>query len=75
MVAQIALQPEQCMVLHGKPCSICTEDIELEKEIKELEIKIKGIYIRHHTIHTAMNENHDSLIHKFLPEITSHIFM
>ena len=41
MVAWKVLQPAQCIVLDGKPCAACTEDIELEKEIKELEIKIK----------------------------------
>ena len=75
MVAQMVLQPEQCVVLGGKPCSTCTEDIELEKEIKELEIKIKNVYIRRRAIRTTMNENHDPLIHKFPPEIASHIFM
>jgi hypothetical protein len=75
MVAQKVLRPKQCVVFDGKPCSACTEDIELEKEIKELEIKIKKINIRRRAIRTAMNENHDPLIHKFPPEIASNIFM
>jgi hypothetical protein len=75
MVARKILRPKQCVVLDGNPCSACTEDIELEKEIKELEIKIKKIYIRRRAIRTAMNENHDPLIHKFPPEIASDIFM
>jgi hypothetical protein len=61
--------------LDGRPCSACAEDIELEKEIKELGIKIKKINIRRRAIRTAMNENHDPFIHKFPPEIASHIFM
>ena len=75
MVAQKILRPEQCVVLDGKPCSACTEDIELEKEITELEIKIQKINIRRRALRTAMNENHDPLIHKFPPEIASHIFI
>jgi len=63
------------MVLDGKPCSACTEDIELEKVKKELEIKIKKLNNRRRTLRTAMNENHDPLIHKFPPEIASHIFI
>ena len=63
------------MVRNGKPCRACTEDIKLEKKIKELEIKIKKIYIKRRALRTAMNENHDSLIHKFPPEIASHIFI
>ena len=75
MVARKILRPEQCVVLDGKPCRACTEDIELEKEKKELEIKIKKIYIRRRAIRTAMNENHDPFIHKFPPEVASHIFI
>jgi len=75
MVAQKILRPEQCVVLDGKPCSACTEDIELEKEITELENKIQKINIRRRALRTAMNENHDPLIHKFPPEIASHIFI
>jgi hypothetical protein len=63
------------MVRNGKPCRACTEDIKLEKKIKELEIKIKKIYIKRRALRTAMNENHDSLIHKFPPEIASHILI
>ena len=75
MVARKVLRPEQCVVLDGKPCSACTEDMKLEKKIKELEIKIKKINIRRRALRTVMNENHDPLIHKFPPEIASHIFI
>jgi hypothetical protein len=61
--------------LDGNPCSACTEDIELEKEINELEIRIEKILIKRRALRTAMNENHDHLIHKFPPEIASHIFI
>jgi hypothetical protein len=61
--------------LDGKPCAACTEDIELEKEINELEIKIEKIHSRRRALRTAMNENHDPLIHRFPPEIVSHIFI
>ena len=69
------LRPEKCVVLDGKPCAACTEDMELEKEIKELEIIIEKMYIRRRVLRTTMNENHDPFIHKFPPEIASHIFM
>ena len=75
MIARKVLRPERCMVRNGKPCKACTEDIKLEKKIKELEIKIKKIYIKRRALRTAMNENHDSLIHKFPPEIASLIFI
>lgn len=68
------LRPERCEVLDDKPCSACTEDIELEKEITgELEHSIEKLQSRHHTLRTVMNENHDHLIQKFPPEIVSHI--
>jgi hypothetical protein len=66
-------RPEQCIVLDGKPCPACTEDIELEKEMNELEIKIKKIHFRHRALRTVMNKNHHPLLHRFPPEITSHI--
>jgi hypothetical protein len=68
-------RPERCIVLDGKPCAACTEDIELEMEINELEKEIEKIHIRRRALRTVMNENHDSLILKFPPEIVSHIFI
>jgi hypothetical protein len=75
MVAWKVLRPERCAVLDGNPCSACTEDMKLEKKIKELEVKIEKINIRRRALRTAMNENHDPLIHKFPPEIASQIFI
>jgi Mg2+ and Co2+ transporter CorA len=46
----------------GKPCSACTEDIELEKEIKELEDQIEKMHTKRRALRTVMNENHDQLI-------------
>jgi len=69
------LRPEQCAVLDGKPCAACTEDIELEKEMNELQIRVEKILIRRRTLRTVMNEIHDGLIHRFPPEIASHIFI
>jgi hypothetical protein len=69
------LRPEQCIALDGHPCAACTEDIELEKEMNELEIRIEEIHLRRRALRTVMNENHDRLIHKFPPEIASHIFI
>jgi len=69
------LRPEQCIALDGHPCAACTEDIELEKEMNELEIRIEEIHLRRRALRTVMNENHDRLIHQFPPEIASHIFI
>jgi hypothetical protein len=69
------LRPEQCAVWDGKPCAACDEDIELEKEKKELEIRIEKIDLRRRALRTVMNENHDRLILRFPPEIASHIFI
>ena len=66
---------EQCAVVDGKPCAACAEDIELEKEKKELEIRIKKIDLRRRSLRTVMNENHDRLIPRFPLEIASHIFI
>ena len=70
------LRPERCVALGGAaPCSACTEDIELEKEMDELEIRVEKIHIRRRALRTVMNQNHDCLIHKLPPEIISHIFV
>ena len=69
------LRPEQCAVLDGKPCATCAEDIELEKEMNKLEIRAEKILIRRRVLRTVMNEIHDRLIHRFPPEIGSHIFL
>jgi hypothetical protein len=69
------LRPERCEVLDGKPCVACTEDIELEKEIIESEHSIEKLQSRRRALRTVMNEYHDHLIHKFPPEIASHIFI
>jgi hypothetical protein len=70
------------MALDGKLCAACAKYIELEqeiseleKEISELESKMEKIHIRRRALRTAMNENHDPLIHQFPPEIASHIFL
>jgi len=69
------LRPERCAVLDGEPCTACTEDIELEKEIKELEDQIEKIHAKRRALRTVMNENHDQLIARFPPEIASQIFI
>lgn len=68
------LRPERCVVLDGKPCAACTEDIELENEIRELENLIEKIHMKRRALRTVMNKNHD-LVHKFPPEIASQIFV
>ena len=76
------LRPERCVVLDGKPCAACTENIKLEQEVQELEQQIQELekmieelHNRRRALRTVMNENHDHLIHKFPPEIASHIFI
>jgi hypothetical protein len=69
------LRPEQCVIFHGKACAACTEDIELENEMNELEIKIEKILVKRRALRTVMNENHDPFIYSFPPEIASHIFI
>ena len=68
-------RPERCVVLDGKPCSACTQDIELELAIQELENQIEMIHTKRRALRTVMNENHDQLISKFPPEIASQIFI
>ncbi|KIM47374.1 hypothetical protein M413DRAFT_439059 [Hebeloma cylindrosporum] len=82
MTAPKVLRPESCTILDGNPCAACTEDIECEKEIKELqkqiqelESRIAKLHLRRRPLRTAMNENHDRLIHRFPSEIASHIFL
>ena len=36
---------------------------------------IQKIHLKHRALRTVMNDNHDRLIHKFPPEIASHIFI
>jgi hypothetical protein len=61
------------VALDGKPCSACTEDIELEKALKELENQIEQMHTKRRALRTVMNENHDPFIAKFPPEISSQI--
>ena len=50
-----------------------TEDIEFEKQVNELQIMIQKLQTRRRVLRTSMNENHNRLIHKSPPEVTSHI--
>ena len=68
-------RPECCVALDGKPCTVCTEDNELQKEIKELEISIEKLRIKRRARRTVMNESHDQLTDKVPPEIASQIFI
>jgi len=70
------LRPQRCVALDGtEPCSACSEDIELQKAIQELENQIEKIHVKRRALRTVMNENHDPLIAKFPPEISSQIFV
>jgi len=71
----MVLRPERCVVWDGHPCSECTKDIELEKEIKKLEHFIEKIHIERRALYTVMNENHDHLSRELPPEIVSQIFI
>jgi len=68
------LRPDGCVMPDGNRCSACTEDIALEKQLKELENLTEKIHIRRRALRTVMNQNHDRLIHRFPPEIASRIF-
>ena len=59
------MQP--CLVGGRKPCSMCQEDMELERMIKELQDKCRILRGR-------MNAIHDPFNFKFPPEIGSLIF-
>jgi hypothetical protein len=73
MVARKVLRPARCLVL---ACTVCIEDIELEKEVKEVEIGRRyPSGAARFEVRTAMNENHDLFIQKFPSEIVSHIFI
>jgi hypothetical protein len=53
------LRPEQYAVWDGHPCGACTEDMKLEKHMKELENSIEKIHIKRRTPRIGMNQNHD----------------
>jgi len=67
-------EPITCTVLEGGPCSACKERATLRQKIKQLEAEITGLKTRYDTLSTTANAVHDPFIHKFPPEISSHIF-
>ncbi|KIM36949.1 hypothetical protein M413DRAFT_282669 [Hebeloma cylindrosporum] len=69
------LRPDRCIMPDGKPCSACTEDIQLERQLQDLEKLAQEIHAKRRALRTTMNQNHDrSLIPKFPPEIASRVF-
>ena len=68
------LRPDRCIMLDGNSCSACTQDIALEQEREKIEKLREKIYIKRRALRTAMNQNHDRLIHRFPPEIASRVF-
>lgn len=62
-----ALRP--CLIQDGEPCSVCKEDMELERKFQDSELQEK-----HRSLRTRMNTNHDPFILKFPPELASYIF-
>ena len=67
-------EPMPCIALEGGPCSECRERATIRQKIKQLEAEIEELKARYDTFATKMNANHDPFIHKFPPEISSHIF-
>ena len=57
-----------CVKQDGGPCLVCQEDMNLERQIQELQDKRRNLL-------TCMNDSHDPFVLTFPPEISSHIFL
>jgi hypothetical protein len=62
-----------CVLVDGGPCSPCKERAAIRHQIKQLEEEITKLKAKDDTLGTTMNAFHDPFIHKFPPEIGSHI--
>jgi hypothetical protein len=58
----------------GVLCSACKEREAIREKIEQLEEEITQLKAKHRALGSRMNEIHDPFIHKFPPEIVSHIF-
>ncbi|KIM37633.1 hypothetical protein M413DRAFT_30820 [Hebeloma cylindrosporum] len=69
-------EPTSCMAFESGPCSICEERAAIRDQIKHLddEVEIATLKAKHDSLASQMNAIHDPFIHKFPPEIGSHIF-
>ncbi|KIM37351.1 hypothetical protein M413DRAFT_277990 [Hebeloma cylindrosporum] len=66
--------PKTCVLLEGSPCSACKEMTSIRHQIGQLEEELAKLKAKHNAVLTTMNVIHDPFIHKFPPEISSHIF-
>ena len=67
-------RPVACTISEGGPCSACKEREAIRDQIKQLEKEITQLEAKHHALGSRINAIHDPFIHKFPPEIGSHIF-
>jgi len=63
-----------CTVLEGHPCAPCKERERIRRKIGQLEEELTNLKAQYKTLASATNTIHDPFIHKFPPEIASHIF-
>jgi len=67
-------QPVICIALEGGPCSPCKEIASVRQQIRQLEEELTTLKAKYDSLATTINTIHDPFIHKFPPEIGSHIF-
>jgi len=67
-------QTINCVALEGGPCFPCREREAIREKIEQLEEEIIKLKEKHRALGGKANEVHDPFIHKFPPEIGSHIF-
>ena len=70
----VKARPVACTMLEGGSCSVCKEREAIREKIKKLEEEISKLKAKHHALGSRMNAIHDPFIHKFPPEVGSHIF-
>ena len=63
-----------CVVLGGNPCWACKERADIQDQMKRLEQEMIKLKAKYRALGTTVNAIHDPFIHKFPPEIGSHIF-
>ena len=63
-----------CVVLGGNPCWACEERADIQNQMKRLEEEMIKLKAKYRALGTTINAIHDPFIHKFPPEIGSHIF-
>jgi len=63
-----------CVMLGGNPCWACKERADIQDQMKRLEQEMIKLKAKYRALGTTINAIHDPFIHKFPPEIGSHIF-